>query len=281
VDFWDLTKVLIRRWMITLPLLMISAALTVLTVGQVRPDYVATAYAHLVPPAPTPTGPERATPAQRNPWLGLELTAIGDAAIVMVTDQSVIDEMEVAGYSGSYTIQMGSSSPLATFEVTGESERQASESAGQLVLRFSRSVAALQRAYDVAPQDSITVRRLDLGTNVHESDANVKRVLVAVATASLLMTVAVTVGLDALLRRRRARKDTRATATPPLIAPGSDEASAAPAVATGTTAPPGAGDDGRPDGVTVEHRNSSRVVTTAVDTSGRKKGAKGEQKVRS
>ena len=61
MDFWDITKLLVRRWMVAVPLLLLSAGITGVTVSQVKPDYVATAYVQLVPPAAIKvTNPEQA-----------------------------------------------------------------------------------------------------------------------------------------------------------------------------------------------------------------------------
>jgi hypothetical protein len=206
VDFWDLTKLLVRRWYVALPMLLISVVLTVLTVGQVKPDYVATSYVQLVAPVQGATKPGQASPEQRNPWLGQGLQTLGNAAIITVLDQTVVRELKAAGLSDSYTVEMGGTTPMISFEVVGSTEGQARETAEALVERFDQSVAKLQSDERVTAADAIRTRRLDQGTNVEESDSKVKRALVAVAGAGLLLTAAVTIGLDAWLRRRRRRR---------------------------------------------------------------------------
>jgi capsular polysaccharide biosynthesis protein len=203
VDFWDLTKLLARRWLIAVPMLALSAVLTVLTVGSMRPDYVATAYVQLVAPVEGATKPGEAGAGQRNPWLGQGLQTVGNAAIITVLDKTVVEELAAAGLSDSYTLTMDATSPMVAFEVVGDSEQQARETAERLVERFRQSVAKLQADDGVTAKDAIRTRRLDLGTNIEESNSKVKRALVAVAGAGMLMTIAVTVGVDALLRRRR------------------------------------------------------------------------------
>jgi hypothetical protein len=207
VDFWDITKLLVRRWMILVPMLVLSGVLAVLAMNRVEPDYIATAYVQLVPPIVGETKPGETTADQRNPWIGLGLQTIGNAAIVTVTDVSVADKLHAAGYSDSYTVTMGDRSPLITFEIVGKSPNQAKQTAEQLVDRFNNSVSSLQTSYGVRQADWITTRRLDLGTNVKESNSKVKRALVAVAGAGVLLTIATTVGVDAWLRRRQRRRD--------------------------------------------------------------------------
>jgi capsular polysaccharide biosynthesis protein len=203
LDFWDLTKVLFRRWRIAIPLLLLTAGLTVLTFSMVKPNYVSTSYIQLVPPVPQPAKPNQPVVELRNPWLSQGLQTLGNAAIVTILDQSVIDHMKSVGFSDSYTVEMGSSSPLVTVEVVAKSRPQAEGTADELVSRFNMSITSLQTAYGVTETDLITARRLDLGNNVEKSSSNVKRALVAVFGAGLLLTIAATVGIDAWLRRRR------------------------------------------------------------------------------
>ena len=252
MDFWDLTKLLVRRWKIVSPMFVLSAALAVLTITQVRPDYVATAYVQLVPPVVAGAEPGGTTADQRNPWIGLGLETIGNAAIVTVTDRSVQKQMKALGYSDSYTLTMGSTSPMVSFEIIGKSEAQARGTAEQLVERFSRSVANLQSAYSVVPSDAISTRRLDLGTNVEQSNSKVKRAFIAVVGAGLLLSAAGTVAIDAWLRRRQRRR----TAVDAAALPGSsvsDRPSSPPAMVPA------------PAAVRAVERDGSKQPTVMVD----------------
>lgn len=209
MDFWDVTRLLARRWRLVLPLAAVAAALAALTMAQVKPDYVATAYVQLVPPVTGAPQPGKATADQANPWLGLGVQTIGNAAIVTVTDLAVTDQLHAAGYSDSYTVTMAQSSPLITFEVVGHSPEQARHTTEQLIDRFDNSVGALQTAYGVPAADSIITHRLDGGTSVKTSTGKVKRALVAATAAGLLVIIAATVGIDAWLRRRQPRRTPR------------------------------------------------------------------------
>ncbi|MBO0867811.1 MAG: hypothetical protein J2P15_04525 [Micromonosporaceae bacterium] len=214
MDFWDLTKLLVRRWVIFVPLLVVSLGLAALTLYQVKPDYVATAYVQLVPPAIGDSTPGGSTAINRNPFLSQSLESLGNAAIVTVTDTSVVDSLKAAGYSESYTLTMGTDGPLVTFEVVGNSRGQAAGTADQLIDRFGQSVTDLQRkTATVADADLIKAVRLDRGTNVKKSTSKMKRAVVAVGGAGFLIDIGLTVGLDAWLRRRRNRKDATAKAT--------------------------------------------------------------------
>ncbi|MFY1636618.1 hypothetical protein ACN27F_25635 [Solwaraspora sp. WMMB335] len=206
MDFWDLTKLLFRRWYIATPLLLLAVASTGLAAATIEPDYVATSYVQLIPPTGSAAEDPDADPAPRNPWFDLGLGSLSRAAIITVQDQTVLDQLDEDGYSTNFTIGFDTQLPVITFEVIGDTEQQATETSEELVRRFSESVAALQSEYGVSGDQSITTRRLDLGDNLKESTSKIKRALVAIAATGALLSAGVTVAIDAWLRRRARRR---------------------------------------------------------------------------
>ena len=139
MDFWDLGRLVGRRWRIAVPMLVLAIVMTGLIFKQVKPDYVATAYVQLVPPTPVamPAGQPQRT--QRNPWLTQSLATLGNAALVTIEDVGYVESLKEQGYSDSFTEAMNDSSPLITFQVTGKSVEQATGTADQLVDKFDTS----------------------------------------------------------------------------------------------------------------------------------------------
>src|SRR5215467_5057326 len=117
LDFWDLTKLLGRRWRISLPMLLLTAVLTVLALFGVKPGYVSTAYVELVPPMPAAVPAGATPPAQRNPWLSQSLPTLGSAAMITIQDVGYQHSLKAAGYTDSYTAVMDGSTPLITITV--------------------------------------------------------------------------------------------------------------------------------------------------------------------
>lgn len=204
MDFWDLTKLLFRRWYVAGPLLLLTLAGTFIASQRIEPDYVATSYVQLVPPAITPKQSDGKAARPRNPWLDLGVSSLGKAGLLTVQDQKVVESLKKSGRSDDFTLTLDSSLPIVTFEVIGDTEDQASSTAEELIKRFDASVATLQKEYGAASDQSITTRQLDLGDNVTESTSKVKRALVAIGAVGLLLTVALTITVDAVVRRRRA-----------------------------------------------------------------------------
>ena len=230
MDFWDLTKLMFRRWYVSVPLFLVAVGATLYVATRVEPDYVATSYVQLVPPAVTPKAKDDTKATARNPWLDLGLASLTKAGMISVQDQKVVKQLKSDGFSDDFTLTQDAQLPIVTFEVIGDDEAQATLTSERLVKRFSDSVETLQKAYGAPGDQMITAHRLDLGDNVKESTSKVKRALIAVAAVGVLLAAALTVAVDAWLRRRqRNRNSKKADASsdpPPAPRPDADEAPA-------------------------------------------------------
>ena len=232
MDFWDLTRLVFQRWYVSVPMLLLTIGGAVGTVTSVEPDYIATAHVQLVPPATTlqtPVNTSKTTPTSspRNPWLDLGLGALSAAGSVTVQDQEVVKQLEAAHLSNNFTVTASNQVPLVTFEAVGNSKLQATQTVDFLTQTFDRNVVALQDSYGAPKTEKISTRRLDLGSNVTESTSKVKRALVAVAGAGVLLTAALTIGLDAFLRRRARKRRDGVDPETPTAAPESPKSDAA------------------------------------------------------
>lgn len=204
MDFWDATKVMFRRWYMTLPLLLLTAAATVYAGVAVKPDYVLTSYIQLIPSLSTDK--DENSKAPRNPWNQLGLETLGQAASYAVLDQTFLDQLAADNYSINYSVVVGTPTAGATIEVVGVTREQAIQTTGMIIKRYGESVQDLQGKYGVVTQDMITMQRLDEGQNMKRPGGKVKRAILAVAGAGLLMSAGTTIAVDALLRRRRRRQ---------------------------------------------------------------------------
>ncbi len=207
MDSWDLTKLVARRWRISLPIFLATVVLSVLTATAVKPTYVYTAYVQLVPPMPAAAIPGQPAPVDPNPWVSQGLSTIGNAALISVQNLSYLKSLKAQGYSSKITAQMGGSNPLATFTINGATRAQASSTANQVAAQFDANVMSLQTGLGLQDSDLISARRLDGGTNLAVSNSRVKRAVIAVAGLGLIMTITLTIAADAMLRRRDRRTE--------------------------------------------------------------------------
>ena len=58
MDFWDITRLLLRRWYVATPLLVVTLIVGVWTYTSVQPDYKGVSYVQLIPPAAPTTQDE-------------------------------------------------------------------------------------------------------------------------------------------------------------------------------------------------------------------------------
>lgn len=196
MDFWDLTKLLFRRWHITLPLVVLTIA-AVLVVGQTtKPDYKAKTYVSLVPPAV-----DNAT--QRNPWMNTGLNALAKTAMLTVQSSGVTKGLTASGYSGSYTLELaGDFEPIVMVEVVAPTEASATATAREVARLLDQTMTSIQSESRVAQADMITTLPVRVD-DVEVSSTKVVRAMIFVGVIGIVVTAAITVGLDAVLRRRR------------------------------------------------------------------------------
>jgi hypothetical protein len=214
VDLWDLTKLIFRRWYFSLPVLLVTMTATLLVSSSVKPDYSALGHLQLIPPAnPTPVNPNEtaANPnSNHNPWSDLGIQALGQAAVLKVSDQTVVKALVAQGYSGNYVISIDYPSTFFSVQVTGTTQQQTTNTVKKVMELLSQDVKAEQQQFGVAERDSITTLPLDAGEKVTAVTSKLKRVIIVATGVSLLFTAGFTIGLDALVRRWRVRL--RATA---------------------------------------------------------------------
>jgi capsular polysaccharide biosynthesis protein len=211
VDFWDLAKLLFRRWYIAAPLILLAAGGAYMVGKSVKPDYIATSYVQLVPPT---AAEEEVEPGQKkkkdtgpkNPWLELGLTSLSRAGMLTVQDKTVLEQLDKSGLSDNVVVTFDNQSPILSIEVVGESEEQATATSSRVITMLETNIKTLQSEYGAKETSFVTTRRLDNGDNIEESNSKVKRALVAVAGVGVLLSVALTIAGDALIRRRKGGK---------------------------------------------------------------------------
>jgi hypothetical protein len=201
VDLWDLTKVMFRRWYIALPMLLVSVIGVLALTQSTRPDYSATGFLQMIPPANS--NPDTTKPGWvHNPWTDLGINALAQAAMIKVEDKTVLDDLVRQGYTDNVTFSVDDRSPLLRIEAVGRTPAQATGTVRQLMNLLDQQVRTQQSQYGVAPADAITTLVLDDGTNVTVVTTKLKRVIIVAVGIGLLLTAATTIGVDALFGRR-------------------------------------------------------------------------------
>jgi hypothetical protein len=204
VDFWDLTKLLFRRWYVAAPIFLATLCAAVWVVATVPPDYQATTYVQILPPTIRPDDLPKGS--SHNPWADLGQEALGQAAIVIVSQPDRAKQLVAAGFSDNYTLSMDDRSPMIIIEATGKSKDQAIGTARQLAAAVGQEIGNQQSLYGLPQNQLISTRTLGNGETLTAVTSALKRTLIVVTAIGLILTAATTIGVDAYLRRRLRRQ---------------------------------------------------------------------------
>lgn len=203
VDVWDLTKLLARRWYLALPFLVATGAATLFLANTIQPDYKLISHVILTP-APALDGSDEAkATAATNPWTTLGASALAQSGKLSIGGEAVVEDLATRGLSDSYTVTIDNWTPIITIEVVGHTPAQAMATTDTLVSMFQTNIKELQKSQGAADAALMGVRRLP-GDTLEASTSNVKRAVIAVGAAGLLLSCGLTVALDVWIRRRGA-----------------------------------------------------------------------------
>jgi hypothetical protein len=152
VDLWSTLRVLLHRWYLTIPLVVLSLVLVVAVVGVKPADYKADAT--LVTLAPQ-TVNDKGLPTESNPFANLGGSQSVAASIMQtrLNGPAFQQAMAAKGVRSNWLFVVGdSSSPILTMTVKGKTEAETLRAAKLLVKGANTNLAELQVA-NGAPAD--------------------------------------------------------------------------------------------------------------------------------
>jgi capsular polysaccharide biosynthesis protein len=245
VDLWDLTKLLFRRWLISVPILLVSVVVLLVASQTVKPDYKATGHLIIVSPAPTAAALANASPNKvHNPWEDLGFRPLAQTAVLKVQSADMLKQLVDQGYSDNLTLAVDDRSPVITIEVVAHSAATATATVREVIKNLDDAVTQAQTVYGVQRDSLFTAYPIDQGDSVETVTSTQKRVMAVIAGIGLVATVAVTIVVDAWLRRRAVRKAAKKAAAAegtdlPLTLPSQRNGDLGPGGIAGVaTAPP-------------------------------------------
>lgn len=251
MDLWDISRLLLRRWFVCVPLLLVTVVVTLQTANYVKPEFTATGSVLLVPPtgkpAPAPAG-KPASPG--NPWAELGPVAMAQAVTIIHESQNNREAVAAAGWEPGYTLSIVTRSAIVTISSTSKSPAKAKGTVQYVLQALMHEVDAKQKAFEQQPVLKITTETLDSTGTVTTVTTGVRRAQIAISGVGVLVTIVMTIIVDALIklaRRRRelmVRQAVRGVASPQQAAP---------------SPPPAA----QPSQITIRDTKRDRSVTSA------------------
>lgn len=196
MDFWELSTILLRRWLIFAPLAALTAVAAVLASGQVQPTYSAQASVVLLPPPGN---------AGTNAYLSLGIPTTAQSLAVAASDVGIRRSLAEDGLSSDVAIGSDRRSALLTVSAEATTRETAVATVSRLVQLLEQRLVQQQDDVAASPNARITLQSLTptiVPVPVTEGATRLAVVIVAVG-----LTVATTAALavEGLARRRAAR----------------------------------------------------------------------------
>lgn len=203
MDFWDVAKLMWRRWYVTVPALLLVAITAVGTGVAVEPDYQVTGHIAVLGPS-IQRSDTTAAVTRINPWSG---EALADAAAIRMQGKPLADELAAEGFSGEWSAVVTGRLPVVRLEVVAEKPEYAQATMQRLREVIDEEVRSRQEEYNVAPEEQISIVSYDGGETVEPVTGKVKRALMVVVAAGLILTMGLVVAFDAIARRRQSKEE--------------------------------------------------------------------------
>ena len=189
-----------RRWILTLLLLLVVLAVSVVAAMKLPKHYSAESEVVLLPSA------SLAAPNGHNPYLtyngSLPLTA--QVLSYQLMDPHSVQQLRARGYSASFTAapaQNAAGAPILTVTVTGSNKNIVENTLRGVTDDISAKLNTLQ--HGIISYNQITAMTLSLDTTPSLSLSKTVRPLVVVVALGLVLALAIPLIVDGTVRRRK------------------------------------------------------------------------------
>jgi hypothetical protein len=206
MDAWTVLRISLRRWRVSLPILVVSLGLGLIIAGNLDPLYSAKSSAILAGPSLVP---ENATGRvdKVNPFLTLggSLYTTTQVVSVLMDSEPKRAELTSRGLAPGYKVDI--TEAVITFQVTGTNPRSVVENANTLVKIADGEMVKLQGIAKVSTNPASRIRVVPLAipeVAVPDSAAQVK-LFAIFSLLGLIAAITAAITVDAYLRWRHSR----------------------------------------------------------------------------
>ena len=209
MDLWQALRIIVRRFYIFVPVLLLALVLAVNASGRIAPEYTAEAAAILIARTPIPG----TAPTAPNAWSNLPSTA--RAIQLTVENSATRSKVRDEGLSTDYLISVQNRSEIMEVEATSKSADTARETAARVLTLIGADLKDKQDSTDPpTPQNvRIDLKGLADPTVPGPNDSGAKRVRILILALGLLAAAAAAFLFDGAaqtLKRRRAASEAAA-----------------------------------------------------------------------
>lgn len=204
MDFWEVLKVVARRWVVSVPLLLLTGVAAVLVPPQIDPTYSATASTVVITPA---NGQ-----GVLNPYLALGPATVAQAIGLTADGPVAMSQVAAAGNSTDYTVsQQNSRSPIVVIQAEAADPQQVVATVQQVLTIVEAQLKEQQDAVSAPPVSQYTVQHLNPQISASPVYDGAKQVRFLTIGIGVALAVALALALEgiAVFRSHRQRSRTK------------------------------------------------------------------------
>jgi hypothetical protein len=215
VDLLTTLRILLDRWRVVVPALLLTLVATLVVGAAVKPVYQATGVVVLLVPARL-TDPVTGQTAAVNPYLqfggSLEVTA--DALVRVMMSDAAAQRARAAGGTADFEVGTGTSgsSPIVNIVATGRSTKEATGTVRVVARELSHELARRQHGAGAPQPTWIRLASLSSPTTAHRLMGSRLRAEAAVAVLGLALSLGLTFLVEGWSEGRRRDRDVPAAA---------------------------------------------------------------------
>jgi capsular polysaccharide biosynthesis protein len=195
LDLWTAIKIVVRRWFVVLPLVLISLAVAFRVSAAVEPTYTATGSTLFVSPAQGGNNPF----TNFNNAVNIMAKAIVEIAGGDEFQRSVRED----GAQASYSVDVGADAPLLRVTATSDEPEKVLETIALVLESVDNELAATQQETGAPPSTFITTTVLDQPLRARQESGDRTRAFVGVLAIGVAAAVSSAFLLESFLAGRR------------------------------------------------------------------------------
>ncbi len=199
MEFWTSVKVIIRRWYVVVPCLLLTAVIGLYLVKHVQPTYQASGSVLLSGSGQAADTETASTVPGVNPYANMDQSQLAFLVSQSAGSTAFQEQMTAAGATGAYSVTAIPGEPAMTVTLTAPTAEQAMTSYRRLVTLLNDQIHLKQRAVGAPTNTFVGVQDWTSPSSAVPVNAAKVKALILVLVIGLLLTLGLTFLVDAIL----------------------------------------------------------------------------------
>ena len=202
MEFWTSVRVMVRRWYVVVPCLILTGAMGMYLVNHVKPTYQASGSVLLSGNGQAAHVETASTVPGVNPYANMDQSQLAFLVSQSAGSSSFADQMTAAGATGNFSVTAIPAEPAMSLTVTASTPEQALSSYHELLALLNEQITLKQRAVGAPSNTLVGVQAWTSPSSALPVNAAKVKALILVLVIGLLLTLGLTFLVDAALTHR-------------------------------------------------------------------------------